>query len=61
MQFLAPFNRRRDVQKDQFICAFFNVSFRQFYRVTCIADTDEINAFDCSPVFNIKARNDSFF
>ena len=56
----ALIRARRDVKKRDFIRAFIVILFRDFNRIACIAQIDEINAFDDATRVDIEAGDDAF-
>jgi len=56
----ATLMRGSNIQKNQLVGALGIINHGLLYRITCIAQCDEIHAFDYSAIFYIKARNNAF-
>jgi tRNA (Thr-GGU) A37 N-methylase len=50
---------RRNIEKGDFVRAFFVVATRDLYGITGIPDADKIDALNDTPPVDIKARNDA--
>ena len=57
---VAPVRCGRDIQEREFVRALFVVAPSDFYRVSGIAQSDEIHTFDDPASGHVEARNDAF-
>ena len=57
---LAPLVRGGDVEEDKLVSALAAIFRAQLHRVAHIAYIHEVDAFDGLPVFDVKARYDTF-